>query len=55
MVMLSLLFAPVDGIWLLYILDYNMSVAVGVGFIALAGASAELGVVTCGTRATPRR
>ena len=45
MVMLTLPFALVGGIWLIYILDYNMSVAVGVGFIALAGVSAELGVV----------
>ena len=44
MVMLTLPFALVGGIWLIYILDYNMSVAVGVGFIALAGVSAELGV-----------
>jgi Cu(I)/Ag(I) efflux system membrane protein CusA/SilA len=33
------------GIWLLWLLDYNMSVAVGVGFIALAGVAAETGVV----------
>ena len=45
MVMLSLPFALVGGIWLMYLLDHNMSVAVGVGFIALAGLSAELGVV----------
>ena len=45
MVMLTLPFALVGGIWLIYLLDYNMSVAVGVGFIALAGVSAELGVV----------
>ena len=44
-VMLSLPFALVGGIWLVYLLDYNMSVAVGVGFIALAGVSAEIGVV----------
>ena len=44
-VMLSLPFALVGGIWLIYLLDHNMSVAVGVGFIALAGLSAELGVV----------
>ncbi len=37
--------ALVGGIWLLYLLDYNMSVAVGVGFIALAGVSVEIGVV----------
>ena len=44
-VMLTLPFALVGGICLIYILDYNMNVAVGLGFIALAGASAELGVV----------
>ena len=44
-VMLSLPFALVGGIWLLYILDYEMSIAVGVGFIALAGLAAETGVV----------
>ncbi|MBF0583110.1 MAG: efflux RND transporter permease subunit [Magnetococcales bacterium] len=37
--------ALVGGIWLLYLLDFNMSVAVGVGFIALAGVSVEIGVV----------
>ncbi len=45
MVMLSLPFALVGGVWCLYILGYNMSVAVGVGFIALAGVSAEIGVI----------
>jgi Cu(I)/Ag(I) efflux system membrane protein CusA/SilA len=44
-VMLSLPFALVGGVWLLYWLDYNLSVAVGVGFIALAGVAAETGVV----------
>ena len=44
-VMLSLPFALVGGIWLMYLLDYNFSVAVGVGFIALAGLAAETGVV----------
>lgn len=44
-VMLSLPFALVGGIWFLYFLDYNFSVAVGVGFIALAGLAAETGVV----------
>lgn len=44
-VMLSLPFSLVGGIWLLYLLDYNMSIAVGVGFIALAGVAAETGVV----------
>ena len=44
-VMLSLPFALVGGIWFLYLLKYNLSVAVGVGFIALAGVSAEIGVI----------
>jgi Cu(I)/Ag(I) efflux system membrane protein CusA/SilA len=44
-VMLSLPFALVGGIWLLFLLHYNTSVAVWVGFIALAGVSAEIGVV----------
>ncbi|MFQ5466144.1 MAG: efflux RND transporter permease subunit, partial [Thermodesulfobacteriota bacterium] len=44
-VMLSLPFALVGGVWLMYLLGYNMSVAVGVGFIALAGVSAEIGVI----------
>ena len=37
--------ALVGGIWLLYWLDYDMSVAVGVGFIALAGVAVEIGVI----------
>ncbi len=37
--------ALVGGVWLLYLLDYDMSVAVGVGFIALAGVAVEIGVV----------
>jgi Cu(I)/Ag(I) efflux system membrane protein CusA/SilA len=44
-VMLSLPFALVGGIWLLFGLGYNWSVAVAVGFIALAGVAAETGVV----------
>ena len=44
-VMGALPLALVGGIWLLYFLDYNLSVAVGVGFIALAGVAAEFGVV----------
>jgi Cu(I)/Ag(I) efflux system membrane protein CusA/SilA len=44
-VMLSVPFALTGGVWLMYFLDYNMSVAVGVGFIALAGVAAETGVV----------
>ena len=46
MVMLgTIVFAPIGGIWLLYLSDYNLSVAAGVGFIALAGLAAETGVV----------
>jgi Cu(I)/Ag(I) efflux system membrane protein CusA/SilA len=44
-VMLSVPFALVGGIWLMWLLDYNTSVAVIVGFIALAGVAAETGVV----------
>ncbi|HEX2891632.1 CusA/CzcA family heavy metal efflux RND transporter [Vineibacter terrae] len=44
-VMLSLPFALTGGLWLLYALGFNMSVAVAVGFIALAGVAAETGVV----------
>jgi len=44
-VMLSLPFSLVGGFWLLYLLDYHLSVAVGVGFIALAGVAAETGVI----------
>ncbi|MCH7987058.1 MAG: efflux RND transporter permease subunit, partial [Acidobacteria bacterium] len=44
-VLLSVPFALVGGIWLIYLLDYNLSVAVWVGFIALAGVAAETGVV----------
>ena len=44
-VMLSVPFALVGGVWLLAALGYNLSVAVGVGFIALAGVAAETGVV----------
>ncbi|MCG8529403.1 MAG: efflux RND transporter permease subunit, partial [Desulfovibrionales bacterium] len=45
MVMAGLPFALVGGFWLIYVLGYNLSVAVGVGFIALAGLSAETGIV----------
>jgi copper/silver efflux system protein len=46
MVMLgTIFFAPVGGIWLLWVMDFNTSVAVSVGFIALAGLAAETGVV----------
>jgi Cu(I)/Ag(I) efflux system membrane protein CusA/SilA len=44
-VMLSLPFALVGGVWIMWLLDYNLSVAVAVGFIALAGVAAETGVV----------
>jgi Cu(I)/Ag(I) efflux system membrane protein CusA/SilA len=44
-VMLSLPFALVGGVWFMYWLDYNVSVASGVGFIALAGLAVETGVV----------
>ncbi|MAE70066.1 MAG: CusA/CzcA family heavy metal efflux RND transporter [Gemmatimonadetes bacterium] len=44
-VLLSLPFALVGGIWLMWIFDFNLSVAVAVGFIALAGLAAETGVV----------
>ena len=44
-VMLSLPFALVGGVWLMAWLDYNLSVAVAVGFIALAGVAAETGVI----------
>ena len=44
-VMLSVPFALVGGVWLMWWLGYNMSVAVAVGFIALAGVAAETGVV----------
>lgn len=44
-VMLSVPFALVGGLWLMYVLGFNFSVAVAVGFIALAGVAAETGVV----------
>ena len=44
-VMLSVPFALIGGIWLMYLLGYNLSVAVTVGFIALAGVAAEIGVI----------
>jgi Cu(I)/Ag(I) efflux system membrane protein CusA/SilA len=43
--MAALPFALVGGVWLLWALSYDLSVAVGVGFIALAGVAAETGVV----------
>jgi Cu(I)/Ag(I) efflux system membrane protein CusA/SilA len=44
-VMMAVPFSLTGGLWLMYILGYNMSVAVGVGFIALAGVATEIGVV----------
>jgi Cu(I)/Ag(I) efflux system membrane protein CusA/SilA len=44
-VMLSVPFALVGGVWLMWALGYNLSVAVAVGFIALAGVAAETGVI----------
>jgi Cu(I)/Ag(I) efflux system membrane protein CusA/SilA len=44
-VMLSVPFALVGGVWLMALMHFNMSVAVAVGFIALAGVAAETGVV----------
>jgi Cu(I)/Ag(I) efflux system membrane protein CusA/SilA len=44
-IMGTLPMALVGGFWLLYLLGYNMSVAVGVGFIALSGVAVEIGVV----------
>lgn len=44
-IMLSLPFALVGGICYLYLLGYHLSVAIGVGFIALAGVAAETGVI----------
>ncbi|MEZ5537170.1 MAG: efflux RND transporter permease subunit [Thiolinea sp.] len=44
-VMLSLPFALAGGVWYLWLLDFNLSVAVTVGFIALAGVAAEFGVI----------
>jgi Cu(I)/Ag(I) efflux system membrane protein CusA/SilA len=44
-VMLSVPFATVGGVWLLWSLGYNLSVAAAVGFIALSGVAAEIGVI----------
>jgi len=44
-VMLSVPFALTGGLWLMYLMGFNISVAVAVGFIALAGVAAETGVV----------
>jgi Cu(I)/Ag(I) efflux system membrane protein CusA/SilA len=44
-ILLTLPFALAGGVWLLYLLGYNMSIAVGVGFIALAGLTVETSLV----------
>jgi Cu(I)/Ag(I) efflux system membrane protein CusA/SilA len=44
-IMGTLPFAMVGGIWLMYLMGFNFSVAVGVGFIALAGVAVEIGVI----------
>ncbi len=45
LIMGTLPFALTGGVWFLYLLDFNLSVATGVGFIALAGVSTEFGVI----------
>lgn len=45
LIMATLPFALTGGIWLLYLLGYNLSIAGAVGFIALAGVAAEFGVI----------
>lgn len=45
LIMATLPFALIGGIWLLYLLNYNLSIAGVVGFIALAGVAAEFGVI----------
>ena len=45
LILATLPFALVGGFWLLYLLGYNLSVAGAIGFIALAGVSAEFGVI----------
>ena len=45
LIMAAVPFALVGGLWLIWVLGYNLSVAVAVGFIALAGVAAEFGVV----------
>jgi Cu(I)/Ag(I) efflux system membrane protein CusA/SilA len=45
LIMATLPFALIGGVWFLYLMGYHLSVATGVGFIALAGVAAEFGVV----------
>ncbi|HCS29351.1 MAG TPA: CusA/CzcA family heavy metal efflux RND transporter [Spongiibacteraceae bacterium] len=57
-VMMAIPFSLVGGIWLIYFTNYNISVAVAVGFIALAGMAAEIGVLVLSfidTELTKRR
>ena len=44
-IMATLPLAMVGGVWLMYLLEFNFSIAVGVGFIALAGVSVEIGII----------
>jgi len=44
-VMLSIPFSLIGGVWMVWVFDFNLSVAVAVGFIALAGVAAEIGVL----------
>jgi len=44
-ILVTLPLSLIGGIWLLYLFDYNLSVAVGVGFIALAGVAVEIGMI----------
>lgn len=45
LILATLPLALVGSVWLLYLLNFNLSVAVGVGFIALAGVAVEIGVI----------
>ncbi len=45
LIMTTLPFALVGGVWLMWVLGYHLSVAAGIGFIALAGVAAEFGVI----------
>ncbi len=45
MIIATLPFALIGGIWLIYLENFNFSVAVGVGFIALAGVAVEIGII----------
>ena len=45
LIMVTLPFALTGGVWFLYLLGYHFSISTGVGFIALAGVSAEFGVI----------